>query len=244
MKLRTVIYTLLLATLCMGCGGRLSMRELERLEARMNDAPDSVLAVLTATDMPRLGERRALYALLTVQAQDKSGIDVADDSLIRVATRYYDRKGLPLRRLQAFYYHGRVHANAGLSHEAMTAYTRAEEFVDKVDAPYPVGLLYAQMGVLYGNDYDYQQGIACMEKALNYYELAGKERLQYITRRDMGQFYLNMENIAQAEFLFKEVLAWSEAHNDSILHLLPCSACMMRREMIPHLWTIFSVDIL
>ena len=77
MKLRTVIYTLLLATLCMGCGGSLSMRQLEQLEARMNDAPDSVLAVLTATDMPRWGEARALYALLTVQAQDKSYIDVA-----------------------------------------------------------------------------------------------------------------------------------------------------------------------
>ena len=217
MKLRIALYLFLLATLCMGCGGRYNMRQLEQLEARMNDAPDSVLTVLTATDMPRWGERRALYALLTVQAQDKSGLDVADDSLIRVATRYYDRKGLPLRRLQAFYYHGRVYANAGLRHEAMTAYTRAEEFVDEVDASYPVGLLYAQMGVLYGNDYDYQQGIACMEKALNYYELAGKERLQYITRRDIGQFYLNMENIAQAEFLLKEVLAWSEAHNDSHL---------------------------
>ena len=155
MKFRTVIYSLLLATLCMGCGNTLPMRELERLEACVNDAPDSVLVVLTATDMPRWGEARALYALLTVQAQDKSGLDVADDSLIRVATRYYDRKGLPLRRLQAFYYHGRVYANAGLHHEAMTAYTRAKEFADKVDALYSVGLLYAQMGVLYGNDYDY-----------------------------------------------------------------------------------------
>ena len=77
MKFRTMIYILLLTTLCMGCDGRLSMHELEHLEARMNDAPDSVLAVLTATDMPRWGERRALYALLTVQAQDKSYIDVA-----------------------------------------------------------------------------------------------------------------------------------------------------------------------
>ena len=124
MKFRTVIYPLLLATLCMGCSNTLSMRELEHLEARMNDAPDSVLAVLTAADMPRWGERRALYALLTVQAQDKSYIDVADDSLISIATRYYDRRGPALRRLQAFYYHGRVYANAGLSHEAMTAYTR------------------------------------------------------------------------------------------------------------------------
>ena len=217
MKLRTMIYTLLLATLCMGCGGHLSMRELEHLEARMNDAPDSVLTVLTATDMPRWGERRALYALLTVQAQDKSYIEVADDSLIRVATRYYDRKGLPLRRLQAFYYHGRVYANAGLNHEAMTAYTRAKEFADKVDALYSVGLLYAQMGVLYGNDYDYPRALECMEEALRYYELAGKERLQYIAKRDMGLIYLNMLQYPQADSLLNEVLAWSEAHNDSYI---------------------------
>ena len=216
-KLRTVIYSLLLATLCMGCGGSPSMRQLEQLEARMNDAPDSVLAVLTAADMPRWGEARALYALLTVQAQDKSYIDVADDSLIRVATRYYDRKGLPLHRLQAFYYHGRVYANAGLSHEAMTAYTRAEEFVDEVDAPYPVGLLYAQMGVFYGNDYDYQRALECMEEALRYYELAGKERLQYIAKHDMGLIYLNMLQYPQADSLLNEVLAWSEAHNDSYI---------------------------
>ena len=217
MKFRTVIYTLLLATLCMGCGGRLSMHELEHLEARINDAPDSVLAVLTATDMPRWGERRALYALLTVQAQDKNGLDVADDSLISVATRYYDRKGLPLRRLQAFYYHGRVYANAGLHHEAMTAYTRAEEFVNKVDAPYPVGLLYAQIGVLYGNDYDYPQALEYIENALIHYEKSGKERLQYIAKRNIGQCYLNMLQFPQAEPLLKEVLEWGEAHNDSYI---------------------------
>ena len=215
MKLRTVIYSLLLATLCMGCGGRISMRQLQELEARMNDVPDSVLRVLTAADMPRWGEARALYALLTVQAQDKKGLKVANDSLIRVATRYYDHRGLPLRRLQAFYYHGRVHANAGHHHEAMTDYTRAKEFADEVDAPYPVGLLFGQMGVLYGNDYDYQRALECMEKALDYYELAGIERLQYIAKRNIGQCYLNMLQFSQADSLLNEVLVWGEAHNNS-----------------------------
>ena len=132
MKLRIILYLPLFATLCIGCGGRIGMRQLQQLETRVNDAPDSVLAALTATDMPRWGEARALYVLLTVQAQDKSYIDVTDDSLISVATDYYQHKGLPLRRLQSFYYHGRVYANAGLNHEAMTAYTRAKEFVVSV----------------------------------------------------------------------------------------------------------------
>ena len=53
MKGRVLLYLLFVATLCMGCGNALTKRELMALEARINDAPDSVLAVLTATDMPR-----------------------------------------------------------------------------------------------------------------------------------------------------------------------------------------------
>ena len=217
MKLRTVIYLFLVAILLVGCGGRIGMRQLSEMEARVNDAPDSVLAVLTATDMPRWGEARALYALLTVQAQDKSYIDVADDSLISVATRYYDRKGQALRRLQAFYYHGRVHVNAGHRHEAMTAYTRAMEFVDEVDAPYSVGLLFFQLSALYGDDFDYPQALDCMKKALNYFEKADKERLQYIAKRNMGLLHLNMHQFPQADSLLNEVLEWGETYNDTYI---------------------------
>ena len=214
MKRHIQLYLLLVATLCVGCGNAPSMHQLESLESRVNDAPDSVLTVLTATDMPRWGEARALYALLTVQAQDKSYIDVADDSLISVATRYYERKGQALRRLQAFYYHGRVHVNAGRRHEAMTSYTRAMDFVDEVDAPYPVGLLYLQAGVLHGYDYDYLKSLIYMDNALQCFKEANKERLQYIAKRNIGQFYLNMEDVAKAECLLKEALGWGEAHDD------------------------------
>ena len=217
MSFRSITYSLLLATLLVGCGDSPSMRQLNDLEACINDAPDSVLTVLTAADMPRWGEARALYALLTVQAQDKKGLDVVDDSLISVATRYYEHRGSALRRLQAFYYYGRVYANADHRHEAMTAYTRAKDFADEVDAPYPVGLLYAQMGVLYGNDYDYQRALEFMQEALRYYELAGKERLQYIAKRNIGLIYLNMQDAAQADSLLNEVLVWGEAHDDSYI---------------------------
>ena len=94
MKLRIALYLLLVATLCMEYGGRIGMRQLEQLEARVNDAPDSVLRVLTATDMPRWGERRALYALLTVQAQDKSYIEVLRTA--RNSLWLYDNVDSPL----------------------------------------------------------------------------------------------------------------------------------------------------
>ena len=217
MKHRIALYLLFVAALCMGCGNALTMRELMALEARINDAPDSVLAVLTASDMPRWGELRALYALLTVEAQDKSYIDVADDSLIRVATKYYDRHGSPPHRLQAFYYHGRVFQRTNLPHKALNYYTRALDFAPKVNNPYSIGLLYAQMGILYSNDFDYLQGIGYMEKAMQHYKKAGKERLQYIAMRNIGQIYLDMGNRRNAETLFDEVLAWGKAHNDTYI---------------------------
>ena len=69
MKLRTVIYSLLLATLCMGCGGSLSMRQLEQLEAQLDTAPDAVRLVLDSIPFSSLGdEERALYAILRTQA--------------------------------------------------------------------------------------------------------------------------------------------------------------------------------
>ena len=215
MKHRIALYLFLVAALLVGCGDAPSLQQLEQLEARLNDVPDSVLAVLTAADMPRWGEARALYALLTVEAQDKSYIDVADDSLISVATRYYDRRGPALRRLQAFYYLGRVCTNAGFRHEAMAAYTRAEDFVDEVNAPYPVGLLYAQIGVLYGNDYDYQRALDNLEKAFCCFEKANWGHLAYITKCNMGLFHMNMHQFSQADSLFSEVLAWGEEHNET-----------------------------
>ena len=215
MKHRVLLYLFLVAALCVGCGDAPSMRQLQGLEARVNDVPDSVLAVLTASNMPRWGERRALYALLTVQAQDKSYIDVADDSLIRVATRYYERRGPALHRLQAFYYHGRVYANAGLNHEAMAAYTRAKDFVDEVDAPYPVGLLYLHIGVLYGNDYDYQRAIDNLERSIHCFEENNMERLANVAKRNIGLFYLNMQQFSYADSLLNEVLVWGEEHNET-----------------------------
>ena len=64
MKSRVLLYLFLLVTLCMGCGAAPSMRQLQELEARVNDVPDSVLAVLMASDMPRWGE--TLYYSLII----------------------------------------------------------------------------------------------------------------------------------------------------------------------------------
>ena len=61
MKLRIAIYILLLSTLCMGCGGHGHMRQLERLEAQLDTAPEAVRLALDSIPLASLGdEERAL----------------------------------------------------------------------------------------------------------------------------------------------------------------------------------------
>ena len=145
MRLRTVAYGLLIAVLLVGCGDRISMRQLEQLESRVNDVPDSVLTVLTATDMPRWGERRALYALLRTQADYKCFVPLTSDSLIRYATDYYDGNRKSYRAAMAHYSLGCVYSEMKDDAAAIEAYLRAQTLFPDTTVRY-YGLCYQNLG--------------------------------------------------------------------------------------------------
>lgn len=63
---------------------------LQRALAVYAEAPNSALAILKGIDRSRLSDgERAMYALVYTASQDKSGLDVAGDSLIRLAYNHY-----------------------------------------------------------------------------------------------------------------------------------------------------------
>lgn len=205
----------LMIALLTGCTNRTAMEELAYLETRMEANADSVRNALVAMDGNRLrGEARALHALLYSQALDKCYIDVTNDSLISVATRYYRKGNEPLRALQSLYYQGRVMENAEEYKEAIDTYTEALKYVDAIDNPYVVGLLYGHLGALYSRDINYKNALEYNKKAYEYYEKAGLMRLQYIKLRDIGRIYLLMERINDAEVCLKKSLEWAYKNQD------------------------------
>ncbi|MBR6600955.1 MAG: hypothetical protein IKK87_03770 [Bacteroidaceae bacterium] len=127
MKLRTVIYTLLLATLCMGCGGQGHMRQLESLEAQLDTAPDVVRLALDSIPFASLGdEARALYAILRTQADYKCYVPLTTDTLIRYATDYYKRNRKSYRAAMAWYSLGCVYTELKHDAAAVDAYLQAQ----------------------------------------------------------------------------------------------------------------------
>lgn len=217
MKLRTIRYIFLLATLCIGCGNRLSMRQLELLEARVEAAPDSVLRVLTTTDAPRWGERRALYALLTVQAQDKSYIDVVDDSLISVATHYYATSHDVRHRMLAYYYRARVQYNIGAYAQSIVSASRAEEAAITIGDDYYLGLIYRCISDCYNMTYNAAEELRYIRMAHDCFERVESVAHERYARLRMGRAYMNCGKLEEAIQICEALLTDSAVIQDTNL---------------------------
>ena len=160
MKLRAILYTLLLATLCMGCGGHGHMRQLERLEAQLDTAPEAVRLALDSIPLTSLGdEERALYAILRTQADYKCYVPLTTDTLIRHATTYYNRNKKSYRAAMAWYSLGCVYTELRRDAPAVEAYLQAQSLFPDTTVMY-YGLCYQNLGRHYMNKGMYDKALA------------------------------------------------------------------------------------
>ena len=153
MKRYVTLYVmpLLLATLCMGCGGHGHMRQLERLEAQLDTAPYVVRLALDSIPLASLSdEERALYAILRTQADYKCYVPLTTDSLIRYATDYYNRNRKSYRAAMAWYSLGCVYTELKDDAAAVEAYLQAQRLFPDTTVRYH-RLCYQNLGRHYLN---------------------------------------------------------------------------------------------
>ena len=87
---------------------RQERRVIHQAELLMQEQPDSALHLLQTLHRPSLtGETLARYALIHSIAQDKSGLNVTSDSLLRVAYDYYCRHPEDSLYARSQYYMGK-----------------------------------------------------------------------------------------------------------------------------------------
>lgn len=212
---------LVLSTLSLAAA--LRARGVERLllaaDAEMDRDPRQALALLDSLDAERLCGRaqRAKYALLYTQAQDKNYIDETDDSLIRVASDYYESRGSVRDRFRMLYYRGRICVNRGDLSRAMIAFMEAEQLIRDVNDPYLAGLLYVQMGNIYKRYYDYHRALKAYRMAYAYYLNTNRELHQYHALMDIGLMYLQIKDLEPSEAAFRQVLSYACYRDDALL---------------------------
>ena len=206
MKLRTVIYSLLLATLCMGCGGHGHMRQLERLEAQLDTAPDVVRLALDSIPLSTLdGEARALYAILRTQADYKCYVPLTTDTLIRYATTYYNRNRKSYRAAMAWYSLGCVYTEQNDDVAAIGAYLRAQTLFPDTTVLY-YHLCYQNLGRHY-----LRRNMS--DEALTVYTLYHNLTEGYLhLYADIGlaQAYIHNKQPERARDILEELLLYSD----------------------------------
>ena len=85
-------FFLLLVLVLSACNDSRKLETIRQAEMLMQEQPDSALRVLQTINRHSLrGETLARYALIYSIAQDKSGLDVTNDSLLRIAHEYYSQ---------------------------------------------------------------------------------------------------------------------------------------------------------
>lgn len=175
----------------------------------MEDHPDSAYSLLQTIDSDALRTRggHARYALLYTQAQDKNYIDETNDSLISVATDYYQHHGDVRNRFLSIYYKGRVLYNAGDYLKAMVAYTEAEGLAPDLHDDYYAGLLYSQLGSIYREYCDFPKSLEAYQKAEEYYINAEKDFHRQFAITNQSVVYRNMDNYVKSDSLLQTVLA-------------------------------------
>ena len=205
MKLRTVIYTLLLATLCMGCGGHGHMRQLERLEAQLDTAPDAVRLALDSIPFASLGdEERALYAILRTQADYKCYVPLTTDTLIRHATNYYNRNRKSYRAAMAWYSLGCVYTELRDDVNAIHAYLQAKSFFPDTTTKYHA-YCNQNLGEHYLNRNMFDEALVALEAfdKVTTSESYDKE-IRAASRLDVARIYMHKGLPEMAELTLKD----------------------------------------
>ena len=122
-----ILWTLLTCLLLLGsCHNNTTLHRLETIAQVIDADPEQAWYMLDSIDCTTLrGEARALYALLSTQADYQCYVPLTSDSLIRTATAYYGNDKPNYRAAMAHYYLGCAYTELERDADAVGAYMQA-----------------------------------------------------------------------------------------------------------------------
>lgn len=175
-RLHSLLTALLMIISAVACRD-VNENALVTAENLMMEHPDSALSVLESIDGSCLtGELQARHALLLSQAYDKNYIDLTSDSLISIATDYYEKHGNDRHRLMAYLYKGIVQFNAKDYTNSIVSLTMAENVAQQLNDCFYLGRIYNTMGDLYNATYNSDAQLQCRKLAVEQFDkVADKE---------------------------------------------------------------------
>lgn len=167
-------------------------RDFQYIEELMPHHPDSALALLNKIKSTKGLSRkdRAYYYLLLTEAEDKNHVKHETDSLITIATDYYEKTDDWGRRAKAWYYKGRINQDLGHPLKAQEYYLNALTDEERIKDYALLGRINNHIGILYTYQEVFDKALPFLKKAVENYRIIGDSTGQAFASRDLGRTFL------------------------------------------------------
>jgi len=210
----------ILTAMLMACARDIDAERLSRAEAVMESHPDSALAILDSinTTTLRSESSRAKYALLHTQAMIKTYHEVADDSLISIALKYYSKGHDDYYKMLSNYYYGLVKYNAGDYASSIASMFKAEEFADEDKDLFWLGMINRCISDTYLKTYNNAEELEYAKKEWYYFKKCGKQPYVDYALSDLARAYSNAEQYDSAIIISLQVQDSAKLHEDENLY--------------------------
>ena len=191
--------------------------ELTLAEQLMEQKPDSSLIILEGIENPdKLSEREhALYCLLLTLAQDKNYVTHQSDSLIQIATKYFEKHKEHEYAMLAYYSMGRVNTDLQDALQAQECYLKALELGENSKNNHLLVKIYSNLGTLYAyqdiNDMAlpmYKQALRCAEQE----QMPDSLNISFIYR-NIARTYSQINENDSALLYYNQALNYSNSVN-------------------------------
>ncbi len=212
-----IILSILLLT---ACGENVRNSQLlERAETIMNDSCDVALSMLQDSIKPSslTTERgRAIYAVLLSQALNKNYIDIASDSIIAPAVKYFADGDDPHYAMLSHYYYGKTLLNQNKLSDAIIACNKATDFAIGLNNDFYLGLIYGTLGDIYNKIHNHNESINYNRLSYLYFHKINKQPHEKYAYFSLAISHNNNGDFHESQKIFKELIDSAIINSDTI----------------------------
>ena len=163
-----------------------------QVESVVAERPDRAMVLLKRVENPALlsREEMARYYLLWTEAADKAYVEHTTDSLITIATDYYEETDDLTRRAKAWYYRGRINQDLARPLKAQEYYLKALRDEEQIRDYALLGRIHNHIGTLYTYQEVYDKALPHQKEAVENFRLLGDSTGQVFALRDLSRVFL------------------------------------------------------
>lgn len=213
MRHLSLLYLFLFGLLCEACKPEQNALLTTAWETVENE-PQKVIDMLDTCrfSWPSL---RAQRAWLLSRAYDKCDVNIADDSLIMQAVKYYKLTRNEKMFLRSLYCLGRVQMNAGDDNNAMMSFEQTADMARKRKDWFWLGLSTRNMATIYNNAYCFEKGTQCAEETVYAFTQSRDSLYLAYAQLTLARSYRNLSKDTARDSLLSLLLA--QHFQDSLL---------------------------